>query len=173
MKNLVLAALAAVFGASPAFAAEGSYDLEVIASDEAGVLYYVRDTQDGRAAALWTDDENADSARLTEGAAADRAYRAAMASLGCDAREPEELRFRLFGISVYAEDEGGSDRARVVINRRGDKSVVVNAIDNGPGGDSARVVIDGADADGARDFIDDIDSAPREMKAEMQAAIGL
>lgn len=174
MKRLFLVAIAAAFAAAPAIAADQPFDLEVIASDQNGVVHYVRNNEDGYSAAMWSDGEDKDSARLTTGAEADETYRNALDAADIVDSDPGELKMKLFGISIYADDEEGSESARVVVNAPGGgKSVVVDARDDGPGGDTAHVVINGSDADGAEDFINDIDDAPRSLKREMKEAVGL
>ncbi|MBA4801751.1 MAG: hypothetical protein H2040_07790 [Euryhalocaulis sp.] len=174
MKRFILAAIAAAFAAAPAIAADQPFDLEVIASDQNGVVHYVRNNEDGLSAAMWSDGEDKDSARLTTGADADETYRNALDAADIADSDPGELKMKLFGISIYADEEEGSGSARVVVNAPGgDRSVVVDARDDGPGGDTAHVVINGSDADGAEDFIDDIDDAPRSLKREMKEAVGL
>lgn len=174
MKRFILAAIAAAFAASPAFAAERPFELEVIVSGEDGAVHYVRNTDEGLSAAMWTDGEDKDSARLMTGGDADAAYRKALDTADIQGADLGDLKLKLFGVSIYASDEEGGDAARVVVNAPGgDKSVVIDAQDNGPTGDSAHIVITGADENGAEDFIDDIDDAPRSLKREMKEAVGL
>lgn len=174
MKRIALAAAIAGFAAAPALAQDRDFGLEIIATDKDGVLHYAHNQEDDRSAAIWTDGEDPDSARFMEGREADAAYEEAIGDAGITPVEDGDLAIKIFGVSVYASEDGEADNARVVVNAPGGKQqVVVNASDRHGEDGAAHIVIKGADEDGVRDFIDDIDEAPRSMKRDMEEALGL
>jgi len=173
MKTLTATGAAMALLAAPAFADDRPYDLEVIASDSNGVLYYVHDDGDGQSAAIWTDGETTKKARFYTGRMATSMYEHALGDANIQPVGDDELKMKLFGISIYANDTGDNENARVEINRRGDRKVVVNASDDGPNGDSAHILITDSDDEGTADFIDDIENAPEKMKRDMKAYFGL
>ncbi len=177
MKRIILAAAAAAaFTAGPALAQDRDFDLEIVASEQDGVLHYAHNNETDRSAAIWSDGEDEDSARFMEGGEAEKAFEEALEAADIQPVDPDNLRIKIFGLSVYAEDDDDGDSARVEINAPGgDKTITVDARDEGDGDDEgvAHIVISGADEDGVRDFIDDIDDAPRSMKRDMEEALGL
>lgn len=151
--------------------AEG-YTLEIVGHDR-GAVHYVRG-EDGRAAAMLTQDRDPDAARLLEGRAAERAFRDAMAEIDLPAGEPRDVQIKLFGQSFAANgDRDGDGHVRMNLNLPDGRQIAINAGDRGDGGDNAHVVIAGWETKDVADYIDDIDSAPAALREEMKDSLGL
>ncbi len=77
-----------------------------------------------------------------------------------------------FGFSISAQDGGDHDHTAILIHTPDGKSFVVDA-DDGPHSERARVTIDNASADDAREFIADIDELKSAERRQMKAELGL
>ncbi|MBI1186080.1 MAG: hypothetical protein GC206_01840 [Alphaproteobacteria bacterium] len=152
--------------AAPLAASESGYTLDVFAR-EAEKIYMVR-AADGRAAA----------ARVADGASAlmDAADAQGLMPQALVGEAPGDARISIqapgFSMQINADETAGEDgRARVDINAGGHR-VFVDAEGEGDAG-RAVVHIAGADADAARNFIDEADGLSAETRAGMRAALGL
>lgn len=97
---------------------------------------------------------------------------------------PEVMSFRMpgFDLRINAnKDENGeinsdnNGQVRLSMGSGNGQRIEVNANEGGPGDadDNAHVLITGADADAARDFINEQDDLSPEVKTQMLAAVGL
>lgn len=179
MKHLFLGAFAAIglvaCDGAPAGAAGDGYDLDILASEADGVLHVVRDHEHDRIAAILTREDDPDAARLLEGRAAERAYDRAVDSAEAVLGDAEEPQIKVFGLSLYAEDESGDGdgRVRFEVETPGGRTVMIDAGDRDPDGGVAHIAIHGVGAQGAEEFIDDIDDAPRDLREKMKDALEL
>lgn len=158
-------------GATPA-----GYRLEVRALE--GVQTYLITAPDGKVVGAQAADG---ASRLLDEA---RIHEIAETPMPADADAPPEvmsLKLPGFEMSVNADhDEEGNTssddngNAQVKMRVRGQETVSIDARENGPGDadDIAHVVISGASAETARDFINDADELSEEVKAQMRAALG-
>ncbi len=69
-------------------------------------------------------------------------------------------------ISIHASEDGGAQIN--VTSKDGEGDVSIRADDDG-----AFITVADADADGAREFIDDIEEAPKAMRKKMKSDLGL
>ena len=107
---------------------------------------------------------------------------AAVPTGASDAPEVMSLRLPGFDLRINAnKDESGdvdsdnNGQVRLSMGSGNGQRIEVNANEGGPGDedDNAHVLITGADADAARDFINDADELSSEVKSQMLAAVGL
>ncbi len=200
MRNLLVAALAAVAlgacsvgadgGADPSAAAPAEgYTLQVVA-DEGRQVYLVTHS-DGRAAAAKVENG---ASEIMDAGAAQTEVSERLGVLGATSEAPVAVRFPGFSMSIAGQDGGeNGDRVRIAINAGG-REVLVDAEDTNrddqgqavataPVGEGAHVNVDdtdratvriaGADEQEARDFINDAENLSAETKAQMLAALNL
>lgn len=99
-----------------------------------------------------------------------------------DAPEVMSLRLPGFDLRINANKDANSDsdsdnngQVRLSMGSGDGQRIEVNANEGGPGeaDDNAHVLITGADADAARNFINEQDELSPEVKSQMLAAVGL
>jgi hypothetical protein len=176
LKFLSVAALGlalAACGEAPAEARNTDrYTIEIVGMDGSAV-HYIHGGEDGRSAALSTQDNEPDAARLTPGRTAERVFREAMAEFDVPAGEPQDVQIRLFGQSFAAnDDQDGDGHVAMNLNLPDGRQISLNAA-NSDSNDEAHVVMAGWDKQDVADYIDDIDDAPRELREEMKDRLGL
>ncbi len=177
MKRLLVASAAAIFGAGAAFA---DYTLFIIDDENQDVDIYAVASDDGDWAAIRMDG---DDGELLEGGAARAAVGARMvADEMLDGEHRHGHSHVSIGSSdshshvsiidgdsaVFVQSDEEADTSQVVITSGDGEQVLVDSADG-----VSRVEISGADADSARDFIEDLDDAPRHLRRAMIEALDL
>ncbi len=184
MRKLLLltgisAALAAPALAGPKHDHENGYNLHVIADEATESAIYVITSADETVAIEVFDDDDAQWMKDADGL---KALARAEKDFGKDAEEEQKgfafsvkeddvhIAFTLpffKHISIHASDD--DDEARVnVTSKSGEGDVFVRAHDG-----HAFISVMEAKAKDAREFIDDIDDAPRSMRNKMKKELGL
>lgn len=156
-------------------AAAHGYRMEVRAANEEQI--YLVTAPDGRITAAHAGHG---ASALIDTSAAQRL--AAVPTGTADAPEVVSMRFPGFELHINAnKDENGdvngddNGQVRLSMGTGEGQRIEVNANEGGPGDedDNAHVLITGADADAARDFINDADDLSPEVKSQMLTAVGL
>jgi len=158
-----------------AASAPHGYRMEIRAANNEQI--YLVTAPDGRVTAAHAG--NGASALMD----ANSAQRLAAVPTGAsNAPEVVSMRFPGFDLHINAnKDENGdvssdnNGQVQLSMGTGNGQRVEINANEGGPGDadDNAHVLVTGADADAARDFINDQDELSPEVKSQMLTAVGL
>lgn len=177
MKRLLAASAAAIFSAGAALA---DYTLFVVEDENRDVEVYAVASDDGDWAAIRMDG---DEGELLEGEAARAAVGPRLNAddvMGRgDHHDGAHITIRDSGShthisiidgdsTVFVDADDDDETSQVVITSDDGERVLVDSADG-----VSRVEISGADRDAARDFVDDLDDAPRRLRRAMIDALDL